>query len=54
MTSHLKLVDLLDDYMDADGQSERWITVQEFCTCFRLKKGVRRSFPGIFNEYTRT
>ena len=34
MTSHPKIVDLLKDYMDADSRKERWITVQEFRTCF--------------------
>jgi hypothetical protein len=34
MTSYPKIFDLLNDYLDADGKSERWITVQEFRTCF--------------------
>lgn len=50
MTSHPKIFELLKDYMDADGQSERWITVQEFCTYFHLKKGCSPVISGYFQR----
>lgn len=50
MTSHPKIFELLKDYMDADGQSERWITVQEFRTYFHLKKGCSPVISGYFQR----
>ena len=50
MTSHPKIFELLKDYMDADGQSERWITVQEFRTYFHLKKSCSPVISGYFQR----
>jgi hypothetical protein len=50
MTSHPKIFELLKDYMDTDGQSERWITVQEFRTYFHLKKGCSPVISGYFQR----
>ena len=50
MTSHPKIVELLKDYMDADGQSERWITVQEFRTYFHLQKSCSPVIAGYFQR----
>jgi hypothetical protein len=50
MTSYPKIFDLLNDYLDADGKSERWITVQEFRTCFRLTKSYSRVISGYFQR----
>jgi hypothetical protein len=50
MTSHPKIVELLKDYMDADCQSERWITVQEFRTYFHLKKSCSPVISGYFQR----
>jgi|WetSurMetagenome_2_1015567.scaffolds.fasta_scaffold147855_1 hypothetical protein len=50
MTSHPKIVDLLKDYMDAEGHSERWITVQEFRTFFHLQKSYSPVIAGYFQR----
>lgn len=50
MTSHPKIFELLKDYMDADSQSERWITVQEFRTYFHLKKSCSPVISGYFQR----
>jgi len=50
MTSHPKITELLKDYMDADGQSERWITVQEFRTFFHLQKNCSPVIAGYFQR----
>ena len=36
--------------MDADSQSERWITVQEFRTYFHLKKSCSPVISGYFQR----
>jgi hypothetical protein len=50
MTSHPKIFELLKDYMDADRQSERWITVKEFRTYFHLKQGWSPVISGYFQR----
>ena len=50
MTSHPKIVELLKDFMDADNQAERWITVQEFRTYFHLKTGCSPVIAGYFQR----
>jgi hypothetical protein len=50
MTSHPKIVDLLKDYMNADSQSKRWITVQEFRTYFHLERGCSPVIAGYFQR----
>ena len=50
MTSHPRIVELLKDYMDADGQRERWITVQEFRTFFHLNKSCSPVISGYFQR----
>jgi hypothetical protein len=50
MTSHPKIFDMLKDYMDADSQSKRWITVQEFRTYFHLKKSCSPVISGYFQR----
>jgi hypothetical protein len=50
MTSHPKIVELLKDYMDADNQAERWITVQEFRTYFDLKTRCSPVIAGYFQR----
>jgi hypothetical protein len=50
MTSHPKIFELLKEYMDADGQSERWITVQEFRTYFHLEKSCSPVISGYFRR----
>ena len=50
MTSHPKIVELIKDYMDADDQPERWITVQEFRTFFDLKKSCSPVIAGYFQR----
>ena len=50
MTNHPKILELLNDYMDADGQQERWITVQEFRTYFHLDPGWSPVISGYFQR----
>jgi len=50
MTTHPKIFELLKDYMDADTQTERWITVQEFRTYFHLKKSCSPVIAGYFRR----
>ncbi len=50
MTSHPKIFELLKDFMDTDGRSERWITVQEFRTHFHLKKSCSPVISGYFQR----
>ena len=50
MTSHPKIVELIKDYMDADDQPERWITVQEFRTYFHLQKSCSPVIAGYFQR----
>ena len=50
MTSHPEIFELLKDYMEADPQSERWVTVQEFRTYFHLKKRCSPVVSGYFQR----
>jgi hypothetical protein len=50
MTSHPKIFELLKEFMDRDGQSERWITVQEFRNYFQLKKSCSPVISGYFQR----
>jgi hypothetical protein len=50
MTNHPRIFELLKDYMDADCQSERWITVQEFRTYFHLEKTCSPVISGYFQR----
>ena len=50
MTSHPEIFELLKDYMEADPQSERWVTVQEFRSYFHLKKRCSRVISGYFQR----
>jgi hypothetical protein len=50
MTSHPKIVELLKDYMEAESQSARWITVQEFRTYFQLQKSCAPVIAGYFQR----
>jgi hypothetical protein len=50
MTSHPKIADLLRDYMDADDQPSRWITVLEFRTFFDLPKRCSPVIAGYFQR----
>jgi hypothetical protein len=50
MTSHPKIVELLKDYMDADSQPARWITVQEFRTFFNLHRRCSKVIAGYFQR----
>jgi hypothetical protein len=50
MTSHPKIVELLKDYMDADSQRARWITVQEFRTFFNLQRKCSKVIAGYFQR----
>jgi hypothetical protein len=50
MTSHPKIVELLKDFMDADGRPARWITVQEFRTFFHLQRRCSKVIAGYFQR----
>ena len=50
MTSHPKIFELLKDFLEADLQTERWITVKEFRTYFHLHQRCSQVISGYLQR----
>jgi len=50
MGSSPEICDLLEEFMDADGMPERWITVEEIRTFFRLHRNSSHAIAGILRR----
>jgi hypothetical protein len=50
MTRHPNVPELLEEYMEATGAPERWVTVRELRSFFHLEESTGQAFAGFLQK----